>query len=89
MDSFYFLLSFFCFSFLFFFCTFLSLPLIIARSLLSLCEDDCAPFTGFLWLQLALAAKEGPKMGVMDFRVVELSWAGFVCRLRGVLPPGI
>ena len=26
---------------------------------------------------------------MVDFRVVELSWTGFVCRLRGVLPPCI
>ena len=50
----------------------------------SLCGDASAPLIGFLLLRLAPVTKEGPKTGV-----VELSWTGFVCRLRGVLPPCI
>ena len=77
---------FLCFSFFFFFCSFLCLPLIIARSLLLSCGDACSPFAGFLLLRLALAAKEGNKTGVIDFLVVELCWTGFVCSLCGVWP---
>ena len=87
--SFVFLLSFLCFYFLFFFCYFLCLPLIIACSLFLLCGDAGATFTGFLLLRLALAAKEGPKTGVMAFLLVELCWTGHVCRLRRVLQPCI
>ena len=53
--------------------------------MLLLCGDAGAPFTGFRLLQLALSAKEGPKMEVMEFLMVELSWTGFACRLRGIL----
>ena len=37
------------------------------------CGDAGAPLTGFLLLYLAHIAKGGPKMGVMDFLVVEVS----------------
>ena len=51
--------------------------------------DASAPLTGFLLLRMAPIAKEGPKIEVMDFLVVELSCTGFVCRMRRVLPPCI
>ena len=88
--------GFFCFSFvflLFFFVVFLcrfSLSSLDFRTLVTLlCGDASAPLTGFILLRLAHVAKEGPKTGVLDFLVMELSWAGFLCRLRGVLPPCI
>ena len=87
--TFVFLLSFFFFSLLCFLWSFLCLSLIILRLLLLLCEDASSLFTRFLWLQLALAAKEGLKTGEIEFLVVELCWTGFVCRLRGVVLPCI
>ena len=87
-----FLLSSFCFLlffFLFFLCRF-PLSSLDFRTLVTLLSGDAsAPLTRFLFLRLAHVAKGGPKTGVMDFPVIELSWTGFVCRLRGVLPPCI
>ena len=87
-----FLLSSFCFLlffFLFFLCRF-PLSSLDFRTLVTLLSGDAsAPLTRFLLLCLAHVAKGGPKTGVMDFLVIELSWTGFVCRLRGVLPPCI
>ena len=54
-----------------------------------LCGDANAPLTEFLLLRWAHVAKGGTIPGVMDLLVMEGSWTGFVCRLRGVLPPCI
>ena len=86
--------GFFCLSFVFplyfflvFFCRF-PLSSLDFRTLITLiCGDASAPFTGFLLLRLAPVAKKGPKTGVVDSLVVELSWTGFVRCLTGVLPP--
>ena len=51
-----------------------------------LSADASAPLTGFISLRVANIAKGGPETGLMDFLVVELSWTGFVCSPRGVLP---
>ena len=79
--------------FLFFFLVFLCcspLSLLDFRSLFTLLFGNAgAPLTGFLLLSLAHLVKGGSKTGMMDFLVVELSWTGFVCHLRGVLPPCI
>ena len=74
-----------CFSFVGFLCFFHDF-----RTLITLIWGDAgAPLTGFLLLCLAHIAKGGTKTGVVDFFVVELPWTGFVCHLRGVLPPCI
>ena len=80
---------FFYFSFLFFLCHFPLSSLDFRTLITLLCGDASAPLTGFLLLHLAHVAKGGPKTGVMDFLVIRLSWTGFVCCLRGVLPPCI
>ena len=67
MVSFVFLLSFFCFSFLFFFCCFPFSSLDFRTLVTLLCGDASAPLTGFLLLRLAPVTKEGPKTGVVDF----------------------
>ena len=54
-----------------------------------LCGDVSAPLTTFLLLRLVHIDKRGPKTGVMDLLVVELSGTGFFYRLREVLPPCI
>ena len=60
-----FLLSFFCFSLLFFFYLFLLSFLEYHTLITFICGDASAPFTGFILLRLAYVGKEGPKMGVM------------------------
>ena len=77
------------FSFLFFLCHFPLSSLDFRTLITLLCGDASAPLTGFLLLHLAHVTKGGPKTGVMDFLMIRLSWTGFVCRLRGVLPPCI
>ena len=67
MVSFVFLLSFFCFSFLFFFCRSLLSSLDFHTLVTLVCGDASAPLTGFLLLGLAPVTKEGPKTGVVDF----------------------
>ena len=74
-----------CFSFVGFLCFFHDFRTLITL----LCGDAGAPLTGFLLLCLAHIAKGGTKTGVVDVFVVELPWTGFVCHLRGVLPPCI
>ena len=66
MVSFVFILSFFCFSFLFFFCRFVLSSLDFHTLITLLCGDASAPLTGFLLLRLARVAKEGPKTVVVD-----------------------
>ena len=67
MVSFVFLLSFFCFSFLFFLCRF-RLSSLDFHTLITLpCGDASAPITGLLLLLLAPVAMEGPKTNVVDF----------------------
>ena len=65
--SFVFLLSFFCFSLLFFFCHFPFSSLDFCTLVTSPCGDASAPLTGFLLLRLDPVAKEGPKTVVVDF----------------------
>ena len=67
-------IRFLCFSFVlllfFFLVCFCRFPLssLDFRTLITLlCGDASAPLTGFLLLQLAPVAKEGPKTGVVDF----------------------
>ena len=85
--------GFFCFPFVFDLCFFvvflcrLTLSSLDFSTLVTLlCGYPSAPLTGFLLLRLAHVTKGGPKTEVVDFLVVELSWTGVVCRLRGVLP---
>ena len=67
MVSFVFLLSFFCFSFLFFLCRFRLSSLDFHTLVTLLCGDASAPLTGFLLLRLAPITKGGPKTEVVDF----------------------
>ena len=62
-----FFFSYFCFSFLFFFCRFPLSSLDLRTLITLLCGDASAPLTGFLLLLLAPVAKEGPKTEVVDF----------------------